>query len=102
LSGALHDVNGTYNTIGAFNTPAAGALLSGHPDSKVGGSVMAALQIKNIPTGAGDDIKIDGTWAKGDTKERDLDLSFVPVVRDGGRHDRSVRIEQFLRVRCDH
>jgi Porin subfamily len=68
LSGALHDVNGTYNTIGAFNTPAAGALLSGHPDSKVGGSVMAALQIKNIPTGAGDDIKIDGTWAKGDTK----------------------------------
>jgi len=30
--------------------------------------VMAALNIKNIPTGAGDDIKIDATWAKGDTK----------------------------------
>jgi hypothetical protein len=29
---------------------------------------MAALQIKNIPTGPGDDIKIDGTWSKGDTK----------------------------------
>ena len=29
---------------------------------------MAALQIKNIPTGAGDDIKIDATYAKGDTK----------------------------------
>ena len=29
---------------------------------------MAALQIKNIPTGAGDDIKMDVTWAKGDTK----------------------------------
>jgi hypothetical protein len=29
---------------------------------------MAALQIKNIPTGAGDDIKIDASWAKGDTK----------------------------------
>jgi hypothetical protein len=29
---------------------------------------MAALQIKNIPTGAGDDIKFDATWAKGDTK----------------------------------
>ena len=29
---------------------------------------MAALQIKNIPTGAGDDIKIDATFAKGDTK----------------------------------
>jgi len=30
--------------------------------------VMAALQIKNIPTGAGDDIKLDATYAKGDTK----------------------------------
>ena len=29
---------------------------------------MAALHIKNIPTGAGDDIKIDATYAKGDTK----------------------------------
>jgi hypothetical protein len=29
---------------------------------------MAALQIKNIPTGAGDDIKMDASWAKGDTK----------------------------------
>jgi hypothetical protein len=29
---------------------------------------MAALQIKNLPTGAGDDIKIDVSYAKGDTK----------------------------------
>jgi hypothetical protein len=29
---------------------------------------MAALNIKNIPTGAGDDIKIDASYAKGDTK----------------------------------
>ena len=42
--------------------------ISGHPDDKWGGSVMAALQIKNLPTGAGDDIKIDVTYAKGDTK----------------------------------
>src|SRR6185312_12042036 len=41
---------------------------SGHPSDKWGGSVMAALQIKNLPTGAGDDIKIDASWAKGDTK----------------------------------
>jgi hypothetical protein len=68
LSGALHDVNASYNSIGGFNTPASTTILSGHPDSKVGGSVMAALQIKNIPTGAGDDIKIDASWAKGDTK----------------------------------
>ena len=29
---------------------------------------MAALQIKNLPTGAGDDFKIDVSYAKGDTK----------------------------------
>ena len=29
---------------------------------------MAALQIKNIPTGAGDDIKMDVSWGKGDIK----------------------------------
>jgi hypothetical protein len=29
---------------------------------------MAALQIKNIPTGAGDDFKIDASYAVGDTK----------------------------------
>lgn len=68
VSAALHDVSGTYNSVGAFNTPAATNILSGHPDAKLGGSVMAALQIKNIPTGAGDDIKMDASWAKGDTK----------------------------------
>jgi hypothetical protein len=68
LSGALHTVNGSYNNIGAFNTPSVTSILSGHPETKLGGSVMAALQIKNIPTGAGDDIKFDASWAKGDTK----------------------------------
>jgi hypothetical protein len=52
-------------TAGAAN---AFSEISGHPDSKWGGSVMAALQIKNIPTGAGDDIKMDVSWAKGDIK----------------------------------
>ena len=32
---------------------------------------MAALQIKNIPTGAGDDIKMDVSWGKGDIKNID-------------------------------
>ena len=68
VSGAVHDVNGSYNIIGAFNTPSALSDISGHPESKVGGSVMAALQIKNIPTGAGDDIKVDASWSLGDTK----------------------------------
>jgi hypothetical protein len=68
LSGALHDVNPTYNVLGTGNVPTAASVLSGHPDSKLGGSVMGALQIKNIPTGAGDDIKFDASWSKGDTK----------------------------------
>ena len=79
LSGALHEVNGSYNVLNTTTAPAgatglAGAAptalseISGHPDTKWGGAVMAALQIKNIPTGAGDDIKIDATWSKGDTK----------------------------------
>ncbi|WP_024509055.1 porin [Bradyrhizobium sp. ARR65] len=68
ISGALHEVNGSYNTLGASAAPTNASILSGSPDTKYGGSVMAALQIKNIPTGPGDDIKIDATWAKGDTK----------------------------------
>jgi hypothetical protein len=81
ISGAVHEVNGSYNTLAGSGFPAPAALspadtvastaasaLSGHPETKYGGSVMAALNIKNIPTGPGDDIKIDATWAKGDTK----------------------------------
>src|SRR3981189_1706468 len=77
VSGALHSVNASYNLMGASAQgalPLAGAtaltdsVLSGHPGSKLGGSGMVALQIKNIPTGQGDDIKMDASWAKGDTK----------------------------------
>jgi hypothetical protein len=75
LSGAIHEVDASYNTLaGVTLTPTdtvastAASALSGHPSTKYGGSVMAALQIKNIPTGAGDDIKFDASYAKGDTK----------------------------------
>jgi hypothetical protein len=84
ISGALHEVNGSYNFLqGSPGSPAAVAdttglaggsstalsEISGHPETKWGGAVMAALNIKNIPTGAGDDIKVDATWSKGDTKQ---------------------------------
>lgn len=65
LSGAVHEVRAAYNA--ASGT--AGAELTGHPDTKWGGAVMAALNIKNIPTGSGDDIKLDATWSKGDTRQ---------------------------------
>ena len=68
LSAAAHEVNGSYNTLGAGGVPNNLSEISGHPETKWGGSVMAALQIKNIPTGAGDDIKVDVSYAKGATK----------------------------------
>jgi hypothetical protein len=68
LSGAAHEVSGSYNTLGAGAVPTALSEISGHPETKWGGAVMAALNIKNLPTGAGDDIKMDASYAKGATK----------------------------------
>ena len=79
VSGALHEVTASYNFLNGVAAPAGGVGLAagaptalseigGHPDTKWGGSVMAALQIKNIPTGPGDDFKIDASYAVGDTK----------------------------------
>ncbi|WJR80030.1 porin [Bradyrhizobium sp. NP1] len=74
ISGALHDNRagyfGTANTVGAAvgGFTQAGNVNTGHPDDKWGGAVSAALQIKNIPTGAGDDIKMDATWSLGASK----------------------------------
>jgi len=68
ISAAAHEVDASYNVLGAAGVPTNLSEISGHPDTKWGGSVMAALQIKNLPTGPGDDIKIDASYAKGDTK----------------------------------
>ena len=68
ISGMAHLVNASYNILGAGGVPTALSEISGHPDDKWGGAVMAALQIKNLPTGAGDDFKIDVSYSKGDTK----------------------------------
>jgi hypothetical protein len=69
ISAAAHEVGGSYNILTAGTAqPTALSEISGHPETKWGGSVMAALNIKNIPTGPGDDFKIDASFAKGDTK----------------------------------
>src|SRR3954471_7584145 len=69
LSAAAHEVSGSYNILGAGGIPTALSEISGHPETKWGGAVMAALQIKNVPTGPGDDIKFNATYAVGDTKQ---------------------------------
>jgi hypothetical protein len=68
VSAAAHEVNASYNILGAGGAPNNLSEISGHPASKWGGSVMAALQFKNLPTGANDDIKMDASYAAGDTK----------------------------------
>ena len=69
ISAAAHEVSGSYNILGAGAVPTNLSEISGHPEAKWGGSVMAALNIKNLPTGAGDDIKVDVSYAKGVTKK---------------------------------
>ncbi|KRR06543.1 hypothetical protein CQ12_33625 [Bradyrhizobium jicamae] len=68
IAGVLHNVTASYNVLGVGGVPNALSEISGHPEDKWGGAVTAALQIKNLPTGAGDDIKMDVTYAKGNTK----------------------------------
>jgi Porin subfamily len=74
LSAASHVNNASYNSltpgiVGGFVVPNNGSELSGHPTDKWGWAVMTALQIKNIPFGAGDDIKMDASYSKGMTKQ---------------------------------
>src|ERR1700716_2147919 len=69
ISAAAHEVDASYNNLTAATAFSNNlSELPGHPGTQWGGSVMAALQIKNIPTGQGDDIKMDVSFAKGDTK----------------------------------
>ncbi len=68
VGGILHNLTASYNVLGVGGVPTAGSEISGHPEDKWGGAVNAALQIKNIPFGPGDDFKIDATYSWGDTK----------------------------------
>jgi hypothetical protein len=75
ISGAVHDNHAGYfanaNDVATtfnFGQNQAGAVNFGHPSDVYGGAVSAALLIKNIPTGAGDDIRVEGTWSKGASK----------------------------------
>ena len=77
ISGMAHLVNASYNILGAGGVPTALSEISGHPEDKWGGAVMAALQIKNIPTGPGDDIKVDVSYSKGVTRQVIAGSSFA-------------------------
>jgi hypothetical protein len=79
VSAAAHEVSAAYNTLNAAGAPAGGvglpgaaptaaSELSGHPDDSWGYATMIGVNIKNVPTGPGDDIKFDASFAKGATK----------------------------------
>jgi hypothetical protein len=66
LSVPAHDNHVAYN--GANE-------LSGHPDDKWGFAVQGALSIKNIPTGVGDVINVQGVYTDGATRYNIQDLA---------------------------
>jgi hypothetical protein len=81
LSGALHAVSPGYwataNDLSSSQFVLGSAVSGagsggqqnlGHPDTKYGGAISAALQLKNLPTGPGDDIKVDATASWGASK----------------------------------
>ena len=81
---ALHDnhaayYGGTVNGISAANGGIAiansGTELAGHPQDKWGWAGQLALSIKNLPTGAGDTINIQGVYTNGATRYNIQDLA---------------------------
>ncbi|NEW91367.1 porin [Rhodopseudomonas sp. BR0M22] len=60
VSAAAHQVRASYYNP-ALET-------SGHPSDKWGFAVLAALSLKNLPTGPGDSINLDATYADGATR----------------------------------
>jgi hypothetical protein len=72
-SAAAHNNHAAYyaSTIPAFN----GNELAGHPDDKWGWAAQLALSIKNIPTGPGDTINVQGVYTDGATRYNIQDLA---------------------------
>ncbi|WP_315832009.1 porin [Bradyrhizobium prioriisuperbiae] len=60
LGAAAHEVHGTYYTPTTSD--------SGKPDSTWGFAVTGAFELKNLPTGAGDSLKVVGAFANGAAK----------------------------------
>jgi hypothetical protein len=57
---------------------------TGHPDDKWGFAVQGALQIKNLPTGAGDDIKLQAVYTDGASRYNFHNLTTTSFAMYGG------------------
>ncbi|MEW6643559.1 MAG: porin [Pseudomonadota bacterium] len=60
---AAHEVHGTY-----YTSANGGNSDSGHPSSTWGYAFTGAFELKNLPTGAGDSLKVEASYAKGAAK----------------------------------
>jgi len=60
VAAAAHEVHGTYYTPTDSNT--------GHPNATWGYAVTGAVELKNLPTGVGDSLKVEATFANGAAK----------------------------------
>jgi hypothetical protein len=82
LSVAAHENHaGYYNNLSPV---IAGTEPAGHPDDKWGWAVQGALQIKNIPLGAGDSLNIQGVYTNGASRYNFQDLMGVNYAMFGG------------------
>jgi hypothetical protein len=75
-SAALHDNHAGYY-VGGVET-------SGHPDDKWGWAAQLALSIKNIPTGPGDTLNIQGVYTNGASRYNFQDLMATNYTMYGG------------------
>ncbi len=72
LSAAAHD-----NHVAYYGNGVLGSAIepSGHPDDKWGWAAQLALTVKNVPTGAGDTINVQGVYTDGATRYNIQDLA---------------------------
>jgi hypothetical protein len=74
VAAAAHNINGTYyggvNGIGGIALPVttAGLYQNGHPSDTWGFAIEGAFELKNLPTGVGDSLKVNATYADGAAK----------------------------------
>jgi hypothetical protein len=66
FAAAAHEVHGTYYGTGLAADPLVSG--NGKPDSTYGFAATAAIELKNLPTGAGDSIKAEVGYAHGAAK----------------------------------
>jgi Porin subfamily len=64
--GTLHFAAGAHEVHGSYYTAADST--TGHPSSTYGYAVSGALELKNLPTGAGDSLKAEASFAHGAAK----------------------------------